>query len=354
MSILIIAMISSLSQAQESVCGVFHKDTLEGTQLSMDRFGNTFIFDELALAGQLGGNCNLVLFQLNYIGTFTAAQQGSICGAFAYLEGLIDIPANAVPIPINIFWNNFPAGVLGTGTPYWEVNGCGISNSLVIKALYGQAPQAGTACGDLRLNQNVNNFYAGPLPVPMGSFDLFSVALHEGLHILGFASLIGEFGNSINNNFYSTWDSNLALDGTPLIVPDQTMPACCNAHEFNTAQFPAMPNDLWGDCSTNLEFVGVGEVNNLGVPSPADDNDMGNKLSHVDNACNGLVNVMHPGFALGEDRRTLSAPELGMLEGLGVPLLAATHSLAVLNTTKWPIGIYCLRVWGNGQAIGSA
>ncbi|MBK7936602.1 MAG: T9SS type A sorting domain-containing protein [Lewinellaceae bacterium] len=152
--------------------------------------------------------------------------------------------------------------------------------------------------------------------------DLYSVVLHEALHLLGYASRIGLNGGSLGGgSVYSDWDKYLysELVQDYLIVPDPNG-ECCDAHRFNSEDFPNMPQDLSGGCNMQISFFGNGSaiapVNNVNL-NPSSDNDMANKLSHLDQSCGSENYVMHPSVDPGEIRRDITGPEVQILCFLG-------------------------------------
>jgi len=66
-------------------------------------------------------------------------------------------------------------------------------------------------------------------------YDMYSVILHEAIHALGFASLIGPSGNSMSpvpgTNFYSRYDKFLRINGGNFLILNQDS---CYDVIFNT------------------------------------------------------------------------------------------------------------------------
>jgi hypothetical protein len=145
-----------------------------------------------------------------------------------------------------------------------------------------------------------------------GEYDLFGLALHEMGHVLGIRSLLNENGSGYTTyDIYSTYDSHLVLrDGAPL---------------FNGAgQFIGTPNDL---VSNDVYFSGTyANAANGGAPvalyAPSTWQ-QGSSISHLDDR----YDRMFPNSYLGEELRTYSAVDLGILQDLGYRLYSKPVSV---------------------------
>ena len=169
--------------------------------------------------------------------------------------------------------------------------------------------------------------------------DLFSVALHEALHVLGFASLISADGTPrpirdsngnllFESGIYSVWDQYLysQMNDQFLITPIDDPVECCNEYTFNEEHFPNMPDPIDGDCSNRIVFNGSSvspNVNNGANLSGVDPSDLNNavlnKLSHLQCSSNGERFVMAPTISEGPAgvNRIISNTELQILCDLG-------------------------------------
>jgi hypothetical protein len=149
--------------------------------------------------------------------------------------------------------------------------------------------------------------------VMAGEFDLFTVALHEMTHALGFASLLtmngtSAFFNDYGTNTFTVFDSFLQ-DGDG------------NALFSGSGQFIGTTDDL---ISGEVYFGGANAIAaNGGNPVPIFSPDPfveGSSLSHT-----SIPNtLMYPSIGTGQMRRTLSNVELAMLQDIGWSLNAAS------------------------------
>ncbi|WP_367390382.1 T9SS type A sorting domain-containing protein [Lewinella sp. LCG006] len=200
--------------------------------------------------------------------------------------------------------------------------------------------------GSLNINPNIlwhTDWENAPDPAAV-VFDLYSIVLHEALHILGYASTLAPGDifeeipapevNETESLFASKWDHLLRLrtldnigvadpSFTPLLSQiDQTV-----FYEFNDATFPntnalfAQVND---NCTDPLSTITVG----WDIPVAVSGMDGGvittvgsylNALSHLHRNCgNGDRDfVMLPGFNVREQRQEILVEELAILCDLG-------------------------------------
>ncbi|MGK0232583.1 MAG: hypothetical protein ACI9P9_000675 [Patescibacteria group bacterium] len=352
-----------ISQPQDSIiCEAYERpnppllgDTKE--QIFVDRFGNYYLMSELSTWTENASlvDCNNDAFSLNFGNGFTIEQEETICEVFNYLSQIMGNPTPEFPANILVL-REFLSGPTGaTGSPIWDAT-CGIANSTIVEKILGGGQDISTSFPDgiLRIDSDIPDNIWHTLAddisqtdpgLDINDVDLYSVTLHEALHILGFASRIGATGNPldiynssgdliIDNEAFSKWDTYLYsnINNEYLIesIPEPTL--CCDEKVFIFNAFPMMPNPVDGNCSNGIVFNGntVNQnVNNLVDLSSVDPDDLdfavANKLSHIHRNCNNPQNedfVMHPVILQGPDgvNRIISDTELNMMCDLGYPM----------------------------------
>jgi len=322
----------SYGQAEKQLCGTYQKENLRNIAKEdadlIDQFGNYYTFNELVapqLAQQVrsgGAVCQCGVFQLTFTG-FTTAEEETICAVFNYVSGIITTGGGGDQPIINVVKKPMDQSVLGLGTTFFTPD-CGIANNFIFDVMNSGAAATqppGTASGVLCINSLIPMYTMNETP-SAGEFDLYTVALHEVLHILGFSSQIGPNGDS-NQGYYSMWDAFLFSgdDNEFLITPGATPPpGCCDFSEFNPNL--NFNNLITSDCNMNIFFnnTQIAEVYGEGA------GDIGNLLSHL-NRCGSGGNqyVMHAGIAPLEQRRVLTQEEIDILLMLGYTPTGATE-----------------------------
>ncbi len=285
-------------------------------------------------------------FHLSLEGPFTPQEEITLCAVFNYISTLVQaqIPNASVGVYIvkEVFIDpqtgDMDHEIAGTASPVFSKVDCGIANSAILGALQGIA-QGGLGEGYIRLNSNLEWHAYDPNDpstdsVPAGTFDLYSVALHEAFHLLGFASNINTLvdagglpigGGSSIGNIYARWDTYLysEIKEKFLLRNVSGETECCDQKEFDNEHF-TLPGDIEHLCATDLYFRAAG-VNIAEINSIAGQNTT-NTLSHVPDACNGGLHVMNPFLLSGEKRRSPTSDELAILCALG-------YSVANCGTT---------------------
>lgn len=141
--------------------------------------------------------------------------------------------------------------------------------------------------------------------------DLYSVALHEVTHALGFASLISANGNSklgSGFNYYTRYDLKLKNSTNTNTLISNT--GACNAmynYAFNSTPITAT------SCSNAIKYVGTSTVTAY-TPSTFSD---GSSLSHFDSACTTGNFVMNAITPAGVMRRFYTVQEKNALVEMG-------------------------------------
>jgi len=325
---------AGLSAQQIQFCGI-HSQPGSGQpgQEIHDRFGNTYAVDEILRVQAKGSTSSCSssgIFRLNFIGNFAADDEATICQVFQDLSDLVAGNSTA-EVPVNIMQEPMSFPSVAAGTDLFTGH-CGLIHSSVLQRLRtgeDNLPSGvATSVMHIRVKPTPSTTWFSLEdelldPISNTEFDLYTVVLHEALHILGFASLMGLDGGSISLlGVYRNWDRFLTAGnmGDKLIIPDANG-SCCGAHKFNETDFPDMPLPLTGGCGINVQFTEgtnnyIAPVNDVDL-TPNDDDEMANKLSHLDISCGSEDYVMHPDLAPGVLRRTVTAAEITILCNLG-------------------------------------
>ncbi len=156
------------------------------------------------------------------------------------------------------------------------------------------------------------NWNSGTAATVAGQYDLFSVAVHEVTHALGFASLVDASGNSKitggDPGVFTTYDAFLERSGNPLFAAG--------------GNFVGTPADL---TSGEVVFAGPSAVIfNNGAPVPVfspNPFQSGSSISHIttSNA------VMRSSISSGVMRRAYLTPEAGILSDLDYDLTSTNY-----------------------------
>ncbi len=348
--VLIFCLYSSptVAQTPERQMGAFlpqANDPLspDGADL-VDQFGKTYQWQDLMVDlspenARVNSGCQTGTFNLCFTG-FDPDEEATICDAFNYLSGFVSVgPEGSVPL-VQVVKEGFTDPVtgqadnstVGVAIVYWRLE-CGLINPLmfdVMNSSFGQSLPQGFASAVIRINGNLDwhTLADDPMPAQSSSFDLYSVALHEAIHTLGFASRLGENNINTTPTIFSRWDRFLWSDNlndfvlTPAQNPE---PGCCDQMEFNPDfTIPTgsnFPPDLLTGCLGNVFFrVGgnnLAQVNGT-YPGPPNTTTINNIFSHLDRCgAAGPNYVMNSSIAAGEVRRILDQAESAILAALG-------------------------------------
>ncbi len=371
-----------ISGKAQSFCGAIHYTSpediqaLKASDIVQDRFGNiydlSYFEQKLAKVQHYKSPINTGYFNLMF-GDFPETIQNAnhpnagedirpiICQVFADLSEIIvqrsqtlacgdNIANQSVNILVgtDICGNdpncdNASSPVAGTASPLFSFldnfsfqDPCfPIAESLVWKKINAQEaffPLG--ADGVLQINvDNISFNYQLDVDSPVASdkLDLYSIVLHEALHILGFASRIDENGEPINaqfstTNYFSRFDQLIHI--TEDFVPnqqsqnvDRLMDGDCMKNCFAlNQQVPSMSDLAASACGTAALDIVVGS--SAIAPIYGTDNGtigISNGMSHLREGCNGDTAdfVMDPFISDGEDERTISIQELEILCQLG-------------------------------------
>lgn len=335
-------------------CGIIVKQELTPEQhpAYYDRFGNEYTEDEVSLSFYPNAqrlSCSSGYFALSFVGDWTDNEKNTACQVFGDLSGLLIAtnPDDMPPINILLKKEALSSSYAGLGTPFFEAN-CGVVDSRILYHLNNayEDNYALQFLGTIQINSNLSWHTVaedtGTFEVPNitgNKLDLYTVMLHEALHVLGFLSRITPTGASLDN-FYSRWDKYLfsVPEDAALLIPEENE-ACCNYYGFNAAVFDNMPLDFANGCGLRLAFrnnagTNIAAVNIADYTSFGGANREGiflNKLSHLDHNCQDELGfivpkaVMHPGVDYNEARRIITESEKNILCSIGYHLNAMTN-----------------------------
>jgi len=363
-----------------------------------DRFGNSYdLIDLMTISSKPigGGNtvqsvptqsCNAGYFTLFFAPGSLFSQsvqaQNVACEVFLNLSSLINSP-----IPNNIRVNLILGNLLGTGLgeasqfnlyPYFPTNpNQGFIMGQIEKALiFGIDPYANIPVsvfpgsnnfyyGFLNINPNQNwNYNMSTLSIGSNEYDLYTLILHEALHLLGFMSSINHDGYSNlfsfgGNNAYTKFDAFLTDNaGTPLLT-STTSTSCPNSNIiFNSglsttviATTSISCSSSITPCSTAVKYSSPSQTISVFTPTCYR---LGSSLSHFEDICSysGFTSACTPTpntggyndlyFVMSEAMNTGSCyvkrfptePEYKVLCDIGYSLTGTLTSNAILQGTS--------------------
>ena len=299
-----------------------------------DRYGNKYnledirVVPERKLDGLLSKNymlCSSGIFEL-YFETGSGmedvnnathnARRAVVCQVFQDLSNFINsplkIPGNPAKVKIWIrnlsSLNDVPSGTLGTASSFYNLafntnpNFGGIGDSEVWKTItLGADSYTNTSSpvsvgnsyyhGMMAFNFNSINWNTNlSINAPTGSYDLYTVVLHEVAHVLGIASLMNESGLSVFSsgyNYFSRYDTFLKNNATSKFLITNTGSCSLYNYKFNTTLNPSILHPSGNcvtdqtTCSSAIKFVGT---NTIPVYTP-NCFEEGSSLSHFEDQC---------------------------------------------------------------------
>ena len=236
--------------------------------------------------------------------TFGAARQSTFTAVLNYIN-LVVRENGTVDLTVNDSGTDGTGALASAGATFFTSPN-GFTNGFVFDhATTGTDPSGGSHDGGATFDFGYT--WNSETDLPTGSeFDLFTVALHEVTHTMGFSSLVDENGNSRisggDPGVFSVYDSFLERgNGTDLFGAG--------------GDFLGITADL---TSTDVFFSGANAMaanggNAVKVFAPGTFN-QGSSMSHIDSS---LLAVMNPAVARGFTNRAYSGIELGILKDIG-------------------------------------
>lgn len=313
------------------LCGGFHTEHVpDGSYNFVDRFNRPWSAPAHLIAGHkpqasLQASCSIFRIEFedvilgNGIGfddptpvnhpvlgatTLGAVRRQTVCEVFRYIENTISV--NGTPDVLIAESYTIRTGFIAAASSFYQ---SGLPDGFAGGTMYdhitsGTDPTPTPGDFDAFMVFSFGyDMHDDWNSAPGTSIDLYSVALHEATHTLGFASLIGANGSSKIGGPYSRFDRLLRnASDAPLIDPA-------------LYTFIGTQADLVSD---KINFHG----DNCPYPSPVYSDaafQPGSSLSHFDGIRSGIQYVMRPSTAGGSDR-TLMAEELRVLCELGYQL----------------------------------
>lgn len=302
-----------------------------------DRFGNMYYDYEVRFSPiqtfDLCGNFHLD-FTLHIDDgpePWTEAEMETICEVFSYVTSLIQFADEEERIVVQITKHGLQQEG-ASATPLEPVT-CGSTGGLIMEEINspGQTYPF-TFLGSIKVGERPTgntfwHFLADDVDPEEPELkedyerDYYPAILHEVMHLLGCYSKIDNDGIADN---YSRWDKYLYNDiEEDYYIKQVTNPTeCCNEHEFNSSVFSQMPDDIQGDCAADIYFFDgmtlIAEVNDEDRAYDTDDNELKNKMSHLDIKCDqGKKFVLKPDIDEFDIRREITDEELSILCTMG-------------------------------------
>jgi PKD repeat protein len=292
---------------QGSFCGEFSPHQATGTDPDLiyyDRFGNSY---DIVPAGQNFPSSTSVqagYFNLNFSNQFSTAEKNVITAVFNNLALFViqrshntecgDPVGNSL-VYIDLIKEEDPnmnADALAAASPmYAAAEPCSgstrrLRQNQVYRAINGINGIDGAPDGQIVVNSNYDaDFFTDyPNNVIAGKYDLYTIILHEALHLLAFHPTL-----DLNLNYFTEYDLLLKNDNNQFYVKNQCNNAC-----YSSSYMP---------CGTSCNHhVGLSNV------VTSSDN-----VAHLKDE----NHVMFPGLAKGHQRREMSAEEKQVLCDIG-------------------------------------
>ena len=258
-------------------------------------------------------------------------------------------PGVATPqyVQIAVRANETPAGpmspsALGVASQYFLEIGDGLAHGEVWKTintgwdsyanltseLFGPVP---TYHGYMSINfSGVIDWYqdlTATSAQAASEYDLYTVALHEAIHALGFASLMDGAGEGLGG-FYSPFDTHLQYSGSNMVASSSTPEYCYNS-ELDVPVAAVSPG-----CG-NVFWNGNGSENDLHIIYSPASFEFGSSLSHFNCPGPDTEYIMNSSLVPGSYTRVPHLSEVQTLCDLGYNIqnTYGTGEYAVSTTT---------------------
>lgn len=307
--------------AQTNQCGTYLKRTRASEPEFMDRFGNTYDKADLIPQKTVADCGTLTKFQLVFDPKISQKEKETICDVFKYIEDNVITNIPKVKAQIEFKKDALLPGVLADATPFFSIKDCGIRHPTVFLTMLGETTYENKNVGVIRLNSNYDKSWHhtnDPANVPAGKWvDLYSVVLHEALHILGFASLIDASSKNILSpkNTATNWDRFLFdANHQEYLLENFSTEQCCQNYQYNEK---LVKTDTFNKkCKSNIWFTDKNTI--FIAPLSCHDNTT-SALSHLSNECakGNSFFVTNPDLPDNTERRILAEEEVQILCTLG-------------------------------------
>ena len=222
---------------------------------------------------------------------------------------------------------NDGTGSLASAGPFFFTGTNGFYNGFVYDHVRNGIDPVITA-PDAVVNFNFGYTWNSEVDTPSSTeYDLFTVALHEMTHALGFTSLVDSSGNSSISSgdpgVFSVFDSFLELsDGTSLFG--------------DVGDFLGTAADL---TSNDVVFTGTNASLAYGGPVPIYSPSTFATGSSIGHFADEVTSVMNYSVEIGTTRRTFSSVDLGVLADIGWNIQGAQNASVPEPSSAVVIGI---------------